>query len=237
MDTQWTPESSREPGDSAEWNPSRRCHRSPPSSSSTSTVHDLAFAPQRIETWPLARLVPYAKNAKVHGADQVARIAASLAEFGWTVPCLVGEDGEPIVDYGMRGSPPNRYAQSQAGRACQELTRGDTVPKHPSRQFLTGHSTKSACSTVYPVGRVQLRRADARWSPCFIHPPSCPSSPKKIGAPLCEIRGPDSTIINISASPISRHASLSLFSAFFSTKSKKRSTSPGSGSLPVKLRK
>ena len=47
----------------------------------------LAFAPERIETWPLARLQPYAKNAKVHGADQVAKIAASMAEFGWTVPC------------------------------------------------------------------------------------------------------------------------------------------------------
>ena len=54
---------------------------------------NLAFAPERIEMWPLARLQPYAKNAKVHGPDQVAKIAASMAEFGWTVPCLVGDDG------------------------------------------------------------------------------------------------------------------------------------------------
>ena len=60
----------------------------------------LAFAPERIEQWPLARLQPYAKNAKVHGADQVAKIAASMAEFGWTVPCLVGEDGELIAGHG-----------------------------------------------------------------------------------------------------------------------------------------
>jgi ParB-like chromosome segregation protein Spo0J len=60
----------------------------------------LAFAPERIETWPLARLLPYAKNAKVHGADQVAKLAASMAEFGWTVPCLVGEDGELIAGHG-----------------------------------------------------------------------------------------------------------------------------------------
>ena len=60
----------------------------------------LAFAPERIETWPLARLQPYAKNAKVHGADQVARIAASMAEFGWTVPCLVAKDGELIAGHG-----------------------------------------------------------------------------------------------------------------------------------------
>jgi DNA modification methylase len=61
---------------------------------------NLVFAPERIETWPLARLQPYAKNAKVHGADQVAKIAASMAEFGWTVPCLVGEDGELIAGHG-----------------------------------------------------------------------------------------------------------------------------------------
>ncbi len=60
----------------------------------------LAFAPERIETWPLAKLQPYAKNAKVHGADQVAKIAASMAEFGWTVPCLVAEDGELIAGHG-----------------------------------------------------------------------------------------------------------------------------------------
>ena len=53
----------------------------------------LSFAPDAIETWPLSRLQPYAKNAKAHGADQVAKIAASMAEFGWTVPCLVGDDG------------------------------------------------------------------------------------------------------------------------------------------------
>ncbi|MDO5703452.1 MAG: site-specific DNA-methyltransferase [Paracoccus sp. (in: a-proteobacteria)] len=60
----------------------------------------LSFAPERIEMWPLARLQPYAKNAKVHGADQVAKIAASMAEFGWTVPCLVAEDGELIAGHG-----------------------------------------------------------------------------------------------------------------------------------------
>src|SRR5690554_6460729 len=60
----------------------------------------LSFAPDAIETWPLSRLQPYAKNAKAHGPDQVAKIAASMAEFGWTVPCLVAEDGELIAGHG-----------------------------------------------------------------------------------------------------------------------------------------
>lgn len=56
--------------------------------------------PGRIEYWPLARLKPYARNAKMHDADQVARIAASMAEFGWTVPVLVATDGELIAGHG-----------------------------------------------------------------------------------------------------------------------------------------
>ena len=60
----------------------------------------LSFAPDAIETWPLSRLQPYAKNAKVHGPDQVAKIAASMAEFGWTVPCMVADDGELIAGHG-----------------------------------------------------------------------------------------------------------------------------------------
>jgi len=56
--------------------------------------------PSQIEFWPLDRLRPYARNAKTHNADQVAKIAASMAEFGWTVPCLVGEDGELIAGHG-----------------------------------------------------------------------------------------------------------------------------------------
>ena len=60
----------------------------------------LSFAPERIEQWPLARLQPYARNAMTHGADQVAKIAACMAEFGWTVPCLVAEDGELIAGHG-----------------------------------------------------------------------------------------------------------------------------------------
>jgi hypothetical protein len=58
---------------------------------------DLVFAPSEIETWPIDRLRPYARNAKMHGDDQVAKIAASMAKFGWTVPCMVADDGELIA--------------------------------------------------------------------------------------------------------------------------------------------
>jgi DNA modification methylase len=61
---------------------------------------DLVFAPSEIETWPIEKLRPYARNAKMHGDDQVAKIAASMAKFGWTVPCMVADDGELIAGHG-----------------------------------------------------------------------------------------------------------------------------------------
>lgn len=49
---------------------------------------------QRIEQWPVDRLIPYARNARTHSAEQVAKIAASIVEFGFTNPILVdGNDG------------------------------------------------------------------------------------------------------------------------------------------------
>ena len=60
----------------------------------------IQFAPEAIEHWPIDRLRPYAMNAKTHAPDQVAKIAASMAEFGWTVPVLVSAEGEVIAGHG-----------------------------------------------------------------------------------------------------------------------------------------
>ena len=42
-----------------------------------------------IEVWPLDRLIPYASNARTHSDAQVAQVAASIKEFGFTSPILV----------------------------------------------------------------------------------------------------------------------------------------------------
>ena len=46
-----------------------------------------------IERWPTDKLVPYARNARTHSEEQVAQIAASIVEFGFTNPILAGSDG------------------------------------------------------------------------------------------------------------------------------------------------
>jgi DNA modification methylase len=54
---------------------------------------------QRIELWPIAKLVPYARNPRTHTEEQVAQIAASIAEFGFVNPVLVGSDGVIIAGH------------------------------------------------------------------------------------------------------------------------------------------
>jgi ParB-like chromosome segregation protein Spo0J len=45
-------------------------------------------------------LIPYARNARTHDDQQVAQIAASIREWGWTNPVLVDEDGTIIAGHG-----------------------------------------------------------------------------------------------------------------------------------------
>jgi ParB-like chromosome segregation protein Spo0J len=56
-------------------------------------------APQ-IVARPIEALIPYARNARTHSDEQVALIAASLREFGWTNPVLVDAEGGIIAGHG-----------------------------------------------------------------------------------------------------------------------------------------
>jgi DNA modification methylase len=60
----------------------------------------MSWVAEKIAHWPLARLLPYARNARTHSDEQVAQIAASIVEFGFTNPCLVGADGVLVAGHG-----------------------------------------------------------------------------------------------------------------------------------------
>ena len=49
---------------------------------------------------PVAALIPYARNARTHSDAQVAQIAASIREFGFTNPILVDGDNGIIAGHG-----------------------------------------------------------------------------------------------------------------------------------------
>ena len=56
--------------------------------------------PEAIEHWPVDQLRPYGRNPRTHDDDQIAQIAASIIEFGWTNPVLVSADGDVIAGHG-----------------------------------------------------------------------------------------------------------------------------------------
>ena len=89
-----------------------------------------------VERRPVVALVPFARNARSHSDEQVAQIAASIREWGWTMPVLVddpfiglnasarkligqafkymgdrtsrivGENGAAVVPFGVPGTGP-----------------------------------------------------------------------------------------------------------------------------------
>jgi ParB/Sulfiredoxin domain len=61
---------------------------------------DLRFQPGSIEQLRIDDLRPYARNPRTHSDDQVAKLAASLVEFGWTMPILVNDELEVIAGHG-----------------------------------------------------------------------------------------------------------------------------------------
>lgn len=54
----------------------------------------------KIETRPVADLIPYIANSRTHSDAQVAQIAASIKEFGWTSPILIDGDNTIIAGHG-----------------------------------------------------------------------------------------------------------------------------------------
>ena len=123
----------------------------------------LAFAPERIEQWPLARLQPYAKNAKLHGPEQVAKLAASMAEFGWTVPCLVAEDGELIAggedEDGNRAATRDRMIPDKTGRLEAQLSAMTGTPCAATHRWAADFG--SSPDGLPAIGKA--RNADHVW--------------------------------------------------------------------------
>jgi DNA modification methylase len=54
----------------------------------------------QIEHLKVDDLIPYAQNARTHSDQQVAQIAASMTEFGFTNPILIAEDNTIIAGHG-----------------------------------------------------------------------------------------------------------------------------------------
>ncbi len=60
----------------------------------------MSWLADRIELWPIDKLLPYVRNARQHSDEQIAQIAASIAEFGFVNPILTGADGVLVAGHG-----------------------------------------------------------------------------------------------------------------------------------------
>src|ERR1039458_1323990 len=54
----------------------------------------------QVERWPVSDLIPQAMNPRTHSEEQIAQIAASIREFDWTNPILVGPDKVVLAGHG-----------------------------------------------------------------------------------------------------------------------------------------
>jgi len=54
----------------------------------------------KVERRSIKTIIPYARNSRTHSDEQVAQIAASIKEWGFTNPILIDIDGEIIAGHG-----------------------------------------------------------------------------------------------------------------------------------------
>ena len=50
-------------------------------------------------SWPIEKVIPYARNSRKIPESAVDKVAASIKEFGWRVPIVVDKDGVIICGH------------------------------------------------------------------------------------------------------------------------------------------
>ncbi len=55
---------------------------------------------ERFEKVSIDRLIPYARNARIHSKEQIKQLRASLREFGFVNPCIIDKDYNIIAGHG-----------------------------------------------------------------------------------------------------------------------------------------
>ena len=93
-------------------NPQNRlCHtdeRKMPSTQSelADARHTRPWPADRLERWPIERLIPYANNARLHSEADIDKLADAIRKWGWTMPVLVDEEGNLLAGHGRIAAAP-----------------------------------------------------------------------------------------------------------------------------------
>ena len=78
----------------------------------------------RVERWPLERLIPYANNPRSHSEADLDKIAAAIRKWGWTMPVLADEAGGLISGHARVGAAAKLGLDIDPGDRCARLERG-----------------------------------------------------------------------------------------------------------------
>ena len=91
-------------------------------------LDDPLFVMSRREMMPTERLVPYARNARTHSDQQVAQIAASIAEFGFTAQQVFPWKPQPKKVAAKYRDPDTGATWSGRGKPPQWIAGKDRTP-------------------------------------------------------------------------------------------------------------
>lgn len=62
-------------------------------------MNEAEWPARQVEMRGIDELIPYARNSRTHTDDQIAQVAASMREWGWTSPVLIDEAGTIIAGH------------------------------------------------------------------------------------------------------------------------------------------
>ena len=155
-------------------------------------------SPLAVEYRPAAALIPFAKNARTHSDAQVAQIAASIREFGWTNPILVDGDNGIIAGHGRLLAARKLGMGTVPVIELAGLSRGAEAGLHHCRQQagaerrlgrrIARHRTRRACQPRLRPVADRLRRSGDRGADR--HRQSRPDRSRRHSRGACNSRPP-----------------------------------------------
>ena len=120
----------------------------------TDAATRLTALAERIELWPVERLRPYERNPRTHSEDQVAQLAASMVEFGFTNPILVDETNGILAGHGRL------MAARQLGLAEVPVVRLEHLSEAQKRAYVIADNRSRVCSRP---GTSELLAEEVGW--------------------------------------------------------------------------
>ena len=109
----------------------------------------------KIETLKTTDLIPYARNSRTHSDAQVAQIAGSIREFGFTNPVLIDADNGIIAGHGRV------MAASKLGLDMVPCIRLGHLTETQKRAYIIADN-KLALNAGWDEGLLGLELADLR---------------------------------------------------------------------------